>query len=208
VEAESKPVSTRPLRCSTASPCSVASQGISTFIEGQPRVECRKTCGRGVKRTQILGMGYSTPRPTQWQESSACRKNEGYSDPRIDHSLTSCRTKRYRQTVGFCADAHAGPIKNLQEGPCDETNRALYSTGSDNGHYVAHDLALLNAVRTYCGVEKGALAKNGHVSACPAFRCKARQNILYTSAEINRPYSVPPLPVTLHALLRYFLQII
>jgi hypothetical protein len=23
---------------------------------------------------------------------------------------------------------------------------------------------------------------------------KARQNILYTSAEINRPYSVPPLP--------------
>jgi hypothetical protein len=38
-------------------------------------VECRKTCGRGVKRTQILGMGYSTPRLTQWQESSACRFN-------------------------------------------------------------------------------------------------------------------------------------
>jgi hypothetical protein len=45
----------------------------------------------------------------------------------------------------------------------------LQLTRSDNGHYGAHDLALLNAVRTYCGVEKGALAKNGHVSACPAF---------------------------------------
>jgi hypothetical protein len=31
-------------------------------------------------------------------------------------------------------------------------------------------------------------------SVAPELLYKARQNILYTSAEINRPYSVPPLP--------------
>ena len=35
--------------------------------ESQPDAECRKTCGRGVKRTQILGMGCSTPVLALWQ---------------------------------------------------------------------------------------------------------------------------------------------
>jgi hypothetical protein len=30
---------------------------------------------------------------------------------------------------------------------------------SDNGHYGAHGLALLNEIRTWCGVEKGAVTK-------------------------------------------------
>ena len=33
--------------------------------------------------------------------------------------------------------------------------------GSDNGHYGAHGLALLNEARTCCVVEKGAIAKTG-----------------------------------------------
>jgi hypothetical protein len=37
--------------------------------------ECQKTYERGAKRTEILGMGCSIPRLTQWKESSACRFN-------------------------------------------------------------------------------------------------------------------------------------
>src|SRR5262249_50542348 len=35
----------------------------------------RKTCGRGVKRTQILAMGCSTRKPALWQGSPVCRRN-------------------------------------------------------------------------------------------------------------------------------------
>jgi hypothetical protein len=38
------------------------------------------------------------------------KNNEGYSDSRVDHSLTPCYIARYRQTVGFCTDAHVGPL--------------------------------------------------------------------------------------------------
>jgi hypothetical protein len=31
-------------------------------LKGQQSAECRKTCGKGAKRTQILAMGCSTPR--------------------------------------------------------------------------------------------------------------------------------------------------
>jgi hypothetical protein len=31
-------------------------------LQGQPSTGCRKTCGKGAKWTQILAMGYSTPR--------------------------------------------------------------------------------------------------------------------------------------------------
>jgi hypothetical protein len=43
--------------------------------EYQPSVECRKTYGRGAKRTEILGMGCSTPRLDLWRGSLACRTN-------------------------------------------------------------------------------------------------------------------------------------
>ena len=44
-----------------------SSRGWSAVREGQSDTECRKTCGRGVKRTQILAMGCSTPRiDLQW----------------------------------------------------------------------------------------------------------------------------------------------
>ena len=36
---------------------------------------CRKTCGIGVKRTQILGMGCSTLKLDLWQGSLTCRRN-------------------------------------------------------------------------------------------------------------------------------------
>ena len=36
-----------------------------------------------------------------------------------------------------------------------------YST-SDNGQYGAYGLALLNEIRTWCGVEKGAVTKNDY----------------------------------------------
>src|SRR5262245_53496185 len=35
----------------------------------------RKTCGRGVKRTQMLAMGCSTRKPALWQGSPVCRRN-------------------------------------------------------------------------------------------------------------------------------------
>jgi hypothetical protein len=35
---------------------------IVSALEGEQCAECRKTCGRGAKRTEILGMGCSTPR--------------------------------------------------------------------------------------------------------------------------------------------------
>src|SRR5712691_9140587 len=38
-------------------------------------VECRKTCGRRVKRTKILRMSCSTPRLALYQVSPACRFN-------------------------------------------------------------------------------------------------------------------------------------
>jgi hypothetical protein len=97
-----QPVGPRSLRCSAASPSSAASQGISTSLEGQPRVECRKTCGRGVKRTQILGMGYSTPRPTQWKEFSACRINGRY----FYHTL--CGHHRYAHRLSNPREHPAG----------------------------------------------------------------------------------------------------
>jgi hypothetical protein len=43
--------------------------------EYPPSVECRKTCGRGVTRTQIVGMGYSTRKRALRQRSSACLLN-------------------------------------------------------------------------------------------------------------------------------------
>jgi hypothetical protein len=49
--------------------------GCSMSIEGQPRVECRKTYGRGAKRTEILGMGCSTPRLASRWGYPACADN-------------------------------------------------------------------------------------------------------------------------------------
>ena len=49
--------------------------GIPTSLEGQPRVECRKTYGRRAKRTEIFGMGCSTPELAQRWGSPACRFN-------------------------------------------------------------------------------------------------------------------------------------
>jgi len=70
-----QPVGPRSLRCSAASSSSVASQGISTSLEGQPRVECRKTCARGDKRTEIIQMSYSTPKLGLWQGLPTCPFN-------------------------------------------------------------------------------------------------------------------------------------
>src|SRR5207245_5966709 len=44
-------------------------------IEGQQRAECRETCDKGAKRTQILGMGCSTLRLALGQGSPAYRFN-------------------------------------------------------------------------------------------------------------------------------------
>src|SRR5215217_1902200 len=43
--------------------------------EYQPSVECRKTYGRGAKRTEILGMGCSTPRLASRWGYPACADN-------------------------------------------------------------------------------------------------------------------------------------
>jgi hypothetical protein len=48
---------------------------IESLLEGQSYAGCRKTCGRGVKRTQILGMGCSTPRLAPQQGYPYCRVN-------------------------------------------------------------------------------------------------------------------------------------
>src|SRR5712691_2220529 len=42
---------------------------------GQQSAGCRKTYGRGAKRTQILDMGCSTPRLTPQRAYLACRRN-------------------------------------------------------------------------------------------------------------------------------------
>src|SRR5882762_1689475 len=42
-------------------------------------VECRKTCGRRVKRTKILRMSCSTPRLALYQVSPPCRFNGRFS---------------------------------------------------------------------------------------------------------------------------------
>src|SRR5215470_2375835 len=52
-----------------------SSRGWSAVREGQSDTECRKTCGRGAKLTEILGMGYSTPKSALRQGSPACRRN-------------------------------------------------------------------------------------------------------------------------------------
>ena len=41
----------------------------------QQSVGCRKTWGRGAKRTQMLAMGCSTRKPALWQGSPVCRIN-------------------------------------------------------------------------------------------------------------------------------------
>src|SRR5262247_3370548 len=43
--------------------------------EGQESAACRKTCGRGSKRTEMIRMGYSTPRLHLSWVAPACRKN-------------------------------------------------------------------------------------------------------------------------------------
>jgi hypothetical protein len=35
-------------------------------LKSQQSAECRKICGKGAKRTQILAMGCSTPMLTLW----------------------------------------------------------------------------------------------------------------------------------------------
>jgi hypothetical protein len=52
-----------------------SSRGWSAVREGQSDAECRKTCERGAKRTQILGMSYSTPRLVLGQGYSCCLFN-------------------------------------------------------------------------------------------------------------------------------------
>jgi hypothetical protein len=49
-------------------------------LQGQQNTGCRKTWGKGVKRTEIIIMDCSTPRLALWQGSPACRKNGGYPD--------------------------------------------------------------------------------------------------------------------------------
>src|SRR5262245_62094549 len=44
-------------------------------VEGQEDAECRKICGRGGKRTQILGTACSTSRLTPQRPYPACRFN-------------------------------------------------------------------------------------------------------------------------------------
>jgi len=44
-------------------------------LEGQPRVGCRKTCGRGSKRAEIIRMGYSTRRVALRQGSCHFQKS-------------------------------------------------------------------------------------------------------------------------------------
>jgi hypothetical protein len=44
-------------------------------LQGQQNTGCRKTWGKGVKRTEIIIMDCSTPRLALWQGSLACRKN-------------------------------------------------------------------------------------------------------------------------------------
>jgi hypothetical protein len=67
------------------------------LLAGQSYAGCRKTCGRGVKRTQILAMGCSTRKPALWQGSPVCRKN-GYCwrTPTNDISI--------RRFLGACSE--------------------------------------------------------------------------------------------------------
>jgi len=44
-------------------------------LQGQQNTGYRKTCGKGVKRPEIIIMACSTPRRALWQGSPACRKN-------------------------------------------------------------------------------------------------------------------------------------
>jgi hypothetical protein len=44
-------------------------------LQGQQSTGCRKTCGKGAKRTQILAMGCSTPGLALGQGSPGCRFN-------------------------------------------------------------------------------------------------------------------------------------
>ena len=53
-----------------------SSRGWSAVWEGQSDAECRKTWERGAKRTQILGMSYSTPRLVLG-EGYSCRRING-----------------------------------------------------------------------------------------------------------------------------------
>src|SRR4030095_13786210 len=46
-------------------------------LQGQQSTGCRKTCGKGAKRTQILAMGCSTPGLALGQGSPGCRFNGG-----------------------------------------------------------------------------------------------------------------------------------
>ena len=48
---------------------------------GQQSAGCRKTCGQGAKRTQILAMGCSTPGLALWRGCLACRVNGGFRAP-------------------------------------------------------------------------------------------------------------------------------
>src|SRR5688572_23142722 len=49
--------------------------------------------------------------------------------------------------------------------------------GSDNGHYGAHSLALPHEIRTWCGVEKGAVTKKEKFSYTKYIKGKRAFNI-------------------------------
>ena len=69
------------------------------FVRRPRGAECRKTCGRGVKQTQILGMGSSTPRLALGQEAPACRRNGGTLLVNSGYGLTKPSCPLSRQAV-------------------------------------------------------------------------------------------------------------
>ena len=48
--------------------------------KGQQSARCRKTCGRGAKRTEILDMGCSTPKLALERRYASCPQNGRYPE--------------------------------------------------------------------------------------------------------------------------------
>src|SRR5207244_6357057 len=69
---------------------------------GQQSAGCRKTCGQGAKRTQILAMGCSTPGLALWRGCLACRVNGGFCAVTVVYFLAARSLEKRPNLSHYC----------------------------------------------------------------------------------------------------------
>ena len=85
--------------------------------------------------------------------------------PRMVGAHQAVCPEHSRHAVIMCSSAHAlgQSFRDTIPGPKALSRPCQHGTTSDNGHYGAHGLALLQEIRTWCGVRAGYCRKKSSI---------------------------------------------